>query len=205
MASADRTDLPVLFETPIQFPLIPENWSYDESVKSIQPKLGQWKKFTIEIASELYVAQKSLSQPGRRTDLVPRETRLPTFEEYCDEIGIGKTTAYRWIKSVFGIQLLEVEQQESSPAVDGHAPVCPHCGSNQFQTTIIYMGDAHLCIKDLYCCGCGVKIDITDDMIKYADETEFVVQWPKRLNPEDEELDELNEPLSIPTSHKSSI
>jgi len=179
MASTDRTDLPVLFETPIQFPLIPENWSYDESVRSIQPKLGQWKKFTIEIATELYVAQKVLSQPGRRTDLIARDTRLPTFEEYCDEIGIGRATAYRWIKSVFGIQLLEVEQQTPSQSVDGHEPVCPYCGKNQFQVTCVYLGDSHLTVKEAYCCGCGTQIDITDQMVQFISGAELVVSWPK--------------------------
>lgn len=85
-----------------QLPLIPEDWDYETSVNYVKPKIQQWKKLTYEIAYALYVANEVLSAQGRRTDLVTNVTKLPTFEQYCGEIGMTKMTAYRWMEAVFG-------------------------------------------------------------------------------------------------------
>lgn len=85
-----------------QLPLIPKDWDYEISIEKISPLLYQWKNLTLEIATELYIANEILSSPGCRTDLVSNETRLPTFEEYCREIAMPKVTAYRLIWAVFG-------------------------------------------------------------------------------------------------------
>lgn len=85
-----------------QLPLIPEDWDYETSVNYVKPKIEQWKKLTYEIAYALYVANEVLLAQGRRTDLVTNVTKLPTFEQYCTEIGITKMTAYRWMAMVFG-------------------------------------------------------------------------------------------------------
>ncbi len=68
-----------------------------ESAESLKIKLQDRYKLSIEIVSELYEAQKFYSNSGFRTDLVSNDTRLNTFEEYINYIGMFKPTVYRWL------------------------------------------------------------------------------------------------------------
>jgi hypothetical protein len=45
----------------------------------------------------MYEYREKHSGQGCRTDLVSSETRLETFEEFCDRVNIPRATAYRWI------------------------------------------------------------------------------------------------------------
>ncbi len=76
--------------------IVPENWSYEKSIKKVKPLVYKWKNITIAILTELAIARKALSSPGLRTDLDANASRL-TWSGYCKEIGIYHTTANRWL------------------------------------------------------------------------------------------------------------
>lgn len=44
-------------------------WSYKEAVERVKPMVVNWAKKTLEVARELYIANKALSHHGVRTDL----------------------------------------------------------------------------------------------------------------------------------------
>ena len=99
------------------------DWDYDKAVEVAKPIAQAWAKKTIEMARLLYVAREKLSRPGFRSDLIEYKTddisskqdrnckenittscqmaegnpNVHTFEEFCNDIGIPKRTAYNWI------------------------------------------------------------------------------------------------------------
>lgn len=76
-------------------------WDYDQAVSDLRAKVEDWGNRTLICARALYVANLCLSAQGLRTDLVPNGTRLPdqpkTFRQFCEAVGIPKTTAYNWL------------------------------------------------------------------------------------------------------------
>ena len=93
----------------IKEPRIPSVWNFDKSVQISQELIINWKKVTIELATELHIARLALSKQGARTDI--KEAR--TWEDYCKELGIAKSTANRWIDRFF--QLRPNEPKLDSP------------------------------------------------------------------------------------------
>ena len=77
-------------------PVIPGEWNYEESIKRLQPLVYKWKNLTIEVAQELYVAREKLSSRYHRD-----ETNVPSWDRYCQDIGIEKRTANRWLSQFF--------------------------------------------------------------------------------------------------------
>jgi transposase-like protein len=67
--------------------------------KVLQVAEGQREKRGLQFGQAVYEYRKKHAAPGRRTDLnlVLNETRSETFEEFCDRLGIVRSTAYRWI------------------------------------------------------------------------------------------------------------
>ncbi len=86
-----------------QLPLIPENWDYEQSIAAVKPLVYQWKNLTLQIATELWVAREKLSVSPQEAAL-KHGTNVPrfTWEQYCNDIGLEKRTANRWLTSVFG-------------------------------------------------------------------------------------------------------
>lgn len=81
-----------------ELPAIPQSWSYPKSIEKIKPLVFNWKKLTVEIGTELYIAREILSNPGARTDTNPKKE---TWRKYCREIGLEERTVYRWIERFF--------------------------------------------------------------------------------------------------------
>jgi len=77
-------------------PKIPSNWNYEASVKKMKLSVSDWKVKTIEIVNELWAAREILSVNGNRW-------REKTWGGYCQEIGINKRTANKWIGMGFEI------------------------------------------------------------------------------------------------------
>ena len=95
----------------------PTTWNYDEAVTELKPLIAGWKKKTLEIVRLLYKANKELSHPGKRTDLaspylsaettsaqlrrgsgkIAQSSKPQTWEQFCTEIGLLKSTANRWL------------------------------------------------------------------------------------------------------------
>ena len=50
-------------------------WSYKEAVERVKPMVVNWAKKTLEVARELYIANKKLSNSGYRSDLTSSQMR----------------------------------------------------------------------------------------------------------------------------------
>lgn len=73
----------------------------EQNIKSLWTALQvaeqQVGKRGLQFGQAMYEYRERHSASGRRTDLVSGETRLETFEEFCDRLKIPRATAYRWI------------------------------------------------------------------------------------------------------------
>lgn len=87
-------------------PVLPEEWNYDESVDKVRKHIFKWKNLTKDIIIELWTAKQILSGPGRRTDLATNITRLPTWSEYCQKVGVHRNTVERWFKDWMALPTL---------------------------------------------------------------------------------------------------
>lgn len=85
-----------LIKTKLEIPQIPENWDYDESVSKVKGFVHKAKNLTQGILGELWIAREMLSREGRpqKTDA---NASVFTWFSYCEEIGINKSTANRWL------------------------------------------------------------------------------------------------------------
>jgi len=91
----------VEIEKPIlSIPAVPENWDYENSIKKIKSKMFKWKNMTGEVLDELWIAREVLSaQGGYQFHKKVLGTNVPsTWDQYCEDIGIEKRTANRWLK-----------------------------------------------------------------------------------------------------------
>lgn len=82
-----------------------EGWDYDSSVQWMKEKTRKFKRDRDEIVDELITAYETLKNQGYRSDLESKTTSCQmalssprTFNQYCDDIGMPKRTAYRWLK-----------------------------------------------------------------------------------------------------------
>ena len=73
-------------------------WNYDEAVKVGKELMKQYHRLSLSVVRELYAAREALSNSGVRSDLVSNETRLISFQDYLNDIGMSKPTAYRWLE-----------------------------------------------------------------------------------------------------------
>lgn len=93
-----------LIKTEIAVPEIPENWSYEDSIKKIKAFVYKWKNLTFEILRELWIAREILSLDSSKQPRQADGTFVPTdntWEKYCQEIDIEKRTANRWLRKYF--------------------------------------------------------------------------------------------------------
>jgi hypothetical protein len=79
-----------------------EPWDYEKSVETTKELVASFKKCSLELVKELYVAREALSSPGFRSDLVEDNLgqdcpRFYTWEGYCADIGLSKRTANSWL------------------------------------------------------------------------------------------------------------
>ena len=94
-------------------------WSYDNAIERVKPMVANWAKKTLEVARELYVAHKELSNQGYRSDLIKitsaksgnnlelcdpltsgqmdRSYDIRSVSDFCSAVGIAMTTAKRWL------------------------------------------------------------------------------------------------------------
>jgi len=74
-----------------------ETWDYQESVESVKAKVYRWKKLTLEIIEELYIARQQLSKTGVYYREGGTNDSPKTWGGYCDDIGLSKRTVNRWL------------------------------------------------------------------------------------------------------------
>ena len=125
----------MLFEKPT----LPELWDYKTSVNKLQQFIYKWKNITQEIANELWIARENLSEIGNPTGANQygngANASIPTWSDYCEEIGVNKSTANRWLTRWFPKELGEGSVEDKSIKYDPSAIkkrgvlqiFCPHC------------------------------------------------------------------------------
>ena len=96
----------------VSMPSLPVEWDYAESIKRIQPLVFKWKSLTLEVAQELFVAREKLSSRYHRD-----ETNVPSWDRYCQDIGIEKRTANRWLAQFF-------PREQERPALPKTTDMC---------------------------------------------------------------------------------
>jgi len=76
-----------------------KRWDYDLSVTKMRPVVRQWKKATIEMLRELYLAREFLTgQKGQHKDPEADDYIIHTWSGYCGEIGLSYQTANNWLR-----------------------------------------------------------------------------------------------------------
>lgn len=100
----------------------PKQWEFAESVKVSRKHLNALQKSNLELVRELHIARSKLSNPGYRSDLTSGQLSrgLQTWESYCEEVGLVKRTADRWL-SLFDPEadrLLTIEEFKARKIVE---------------------------------------------------------------------------------------
>lgn len=95
-----------------QLPTVPDEWSYEESINRVRPLFYKWKNLTIEVAQELYIAREKLSVSKADAARIMHGTNVPckTWNQYCQDIGIEKRTANRWLGQFYPSEKPAIEQ-----------------------------------------------------------------------------------------------
>jgi len=91
-------------------PKIPARWNYASSVKRLKAKVYKWNRVTVDLMNDLWIAHEVLTRPGTRSDLVPNETR--SWNDFLEEIGLGRTTAWRWLQQYDPVERKLIEADE---------------------------------------------------------------------------------------------
>jgi len=89
----------IVLRKELEKPAIPENWDYEESVKRLKSIVYKWRKLTEEILQELYIARAILAVNPSDAAKIMHGANAPriTWAKYCNEIGIHRSTANRWL------------------------------------------------------------------------------------------------------------
>jgi len=114
----------------IEFPQIPNEWDYDESVKIGRQIWMRWKDITGEMAEHFYVAREKLRHWGGDRKSKEYQQVIPlvdkTWGDYCQEItGWDKNNARdafnRMLRSIFGPVIDEHRLDDSMEDLDDRA------------------------------------------------------------------------------------
>lgn len=73
-------------------------FNLQESADRLKVKIGNYSKLTVEIVDELNKAKEFYSNRGHRSDLVTDGTKLNSFNDFLEYIGLYKQKAYRWLE-----------------------------------------------------------------------------------------------------------
>jgi|TARA_R100000501_G_C2607462_1_gene102825 site-specific DNA-cytosine methylase len=94
----------------VKKPIIPKDWDYDESVKTVKTFVYKWKNLTTDIISELYVAREKLSEQERSSvgTFVPMDK---TWSNYCVDIDTSRQVVNRWLDKYFP-QVKTIEERD---------------------------------------------------------------------------------------------
>jgi len=93
---------------------LPKEWSYEKSVKKVKQMVYRWKRITVEILHELWVAHEILAKryKGKKIDVQNRTSK--TWTDFCEEIDIGRSTVHDWLERYDekGMKIKELEEQK---------------------------------------------------------------------------------------------
>lgn len=94
-------------------PLIPESWDHEDSINRLQPMVYRWKNLTVDVVNELYIAREKLSSRFYRDG-----ANAPSWNQYCRDIGIDKSTANRWLNQFYPQIQNKIEQITQDPCAE---------------------------------------------------------------------------------------
>lgn len=80
--------------------ILKEPWSFAKAVARCKPMVETYKKIELDLLKELFSAREALANQGFRSDLTSGQMSQGspnTWESFCDQIGILKRTANRWL------------------------------------------------------------------------------------------------------------
>lgn len=102
-------------------PNIPEIWNYEDSIAKVKPMIYKWKNLTFEILQELYIAREKLSARERTATgtFVPMDK---SWNQYCQDIGIEKRTANRWLNSFCGDKKTKLIEEREDDNIKEDSP-----------------------------------------------------------------------------------
>ena len=81
-------------------------WDFQKSVEKTAPKIAKWKALTVDIARELYLAREYLNnQTGQRKDPSAPDYIRFTWNDYCEHIGVPRSTANNWLRAFVPAEL----------------------------------------------------------------------------------------------------
>lgn len=119
-------------------------WNYETAVKTGKHLVNDLKRNTLEIVRQLHMAREQLWNHGFRRDIsagqtnelenfVPNGTKLNTFEDYINDIGLPKRTAYNWLKLYLPdedrmLTSEELRKQIEDQYQDGKRQILAHAG-----------------------------------------------------------------------------
>jgi hypothetical protein len=86
-------------------------WNFDKAVERLRPKVQRWGALTVELARELYIAQKYLTgQKGQHKDTEADDYIRYTWSDFCDAIGMSRQTANGYIRRFLPRELSDSEE-----------------------------------------------------------------------------------------------
>lgn len=88
-----------------------EPWNYEKSVERAKCLVSTFRKVSLDLVRELYVARHAL-EPQERSAVGTFVPTVQSWESYCNNIGLVKRTADRWLALYLPDQdrLLTVEE-----------------------------------------------------------------------------------------------
>jgi len=100
---------------------LPKEWGYEKSVKKVKQMVYRWKRITVEILHELWVAHKMLAKEGRPKKTVANATVSKTWNNYCEDCGIDRSTVWRWLNlyDEKGMKLIELKKEKDEVKKEG--------------------------------------------------------------------------------------
>ena len=122
---------------PVNPPVIfPQKWDYGQSVVKMRQLVVNWKKISVEILRELYMARQMLSSQGRRSDLnLSTNVEKLTWTQYLNDVGLNHETVRRWLKKYDfeKDELITFNPSNLPKEIEGddYLPTkhhCPNCG-----------------------------------------------------------------------------
>jgi len=93
---------------------VPSRWNYDAAVRRVRGKVFKWKRATADLVREVWIAHEVLTRPGARGDLVPNRTR--SWAGFLEDVGLGRTTAWRWLQQYDAQEHKLLEGEARTPA-----------------------------------------------------------------------------------------
>jgi len=110
-----------LIEIPQTEIVVPEDWDYEPSVDRFRNLYKEVREKGANALVELATAHEALTEDSKKKE--DRKWPDKTFERYCEDIGISKDTAYRWLHKYISGYLPESSGKRNRPKSDDSSQI----------------------------------------------------------------------------------